>query len=129
MRRNIGNFVLLGLVVYLIANGAIVIRPREMGPVLASVIVSVVGACSTSAEPSLQDGAPLEEGREGHLVGNGKGHHRSEGHVDPAVLDDAEMLRMQSGQFGGCFLSQFTLFSKLTEAETESSLRGCDRLP
>lgn len=96
MRRSIGNLVLLGLVVYLLAKGAIVIRPRELGAALASLIVSALGACSTSGEPSLQDWAPFEEGRQGDLVRHREGDHRCEGHVHPAVLDDAQVLGMQA---------------------------------
>lgn len=46
MRKAIGSTVLLSLVLYLFAKGALVMRPRETVAALSALIAALVQACS-----------------------------------------------------------------------------------
>lgn len=131
MRKSIGTLVLVSLVVYLFATGAVVMRPKEMVTALSALIAGIVnagcGAHKTTA--SSQDWAALEERRQGDLVSNRESHEGRERHVDPGVLDHAEVLGVQAGQFGGSFLGQLSLFPEVPKAQAESTLGRLDRLP
>lgn len=126
MRRAIGSAVVLGFVIYLFVKGALVMRPRETISALSALLAALVHACSgsTSTAPSLQDRAPLEESRERDLVRDRQGDEGGEGHVDPGVLDHAEVLGVQSGQLGGILLGQLPFLPELPKPKAETAL-GC----
>lgn len=93
----------------------------------ALVLVYVAWVCAMLV-PLPKDGASLKERGERHLVGDGKGGERGERDVDAAVLDDAQVLRVESDHLGSLFLGQLALLAKLPEAEPEATLCGRDRL-
>ena len=128
--KAVGRLVLVGLVIFLFIKGALVLRPKETMAALSALIAALVHACcgpSTNSS-SAQNGAALEERREGELVRHRQGDQRGEGDVHPSVLDHAEVLRMQAGQFGGFFLRQLALFPELPKSESETLLSGSYRL-
>ena len=77
---------------------------------------------------SAHHGGLFEECREGDLVRHRQSSERREGHVDPTVLDDAEMLRVQPGDLGGLFLGQTALVAELAKTQPETTLRTFDGL-
>jgi len=96
---------------------------------LLGVLVLAYMTCIVAMLAALpKDGASLEERGERDLVGDGKGGERGERHVHSAVLDHAEVLRVQSHDLGSLFLGQLALFPELSKAETETTLRRRDRL-
>jgi hypothetical protein len=127
--KSVGRLVLLGVVGYLFAKGALVLRPRETVAALSALIGAMVHACSGAASASPDGRAALEERRQGELEGECQRHQRGEGDVDAAVLDDAQVLCVQSGEFGGLLLGQSALLTKLSKSQAETALGTFDRLP
>lgn len=93
----------------------------------ALVFVYIAWICAMLV-PLPKDGASLEERGERHLVGDGKRGERRERDVDAAVLDDAQVLRVESDHLGSLFLGQLALLPKLSEPKSEAALCGRDRL-
>jgi hypothetical protein len=120
---------MMGLVIYLFVKGALVMRPRETVTALTTLIAALVQSCCGSAPTtsSPRDGASLEERRQGDLVRDGQRDERGERHVDAAVLDDAQVLGVKPGQFGGLLLRQSSLFAKLSKPQPKPALRPLDR--
>lgn len=79
-------------------------------------------------DASPEDGAALEERREGDLVGHGERHEGGEAHVRAAVLDHAEVLGVEASQLGGLFLRQAAFFPELSEPKAEAALGAFDGL-
>ncbi len=142
--RTVGHCTIFGLVVYLFIKGALVMRPRETIAALSALIAALVNGCcgsdSTRAGKdhearasvvvitSAEHGSPLEERRQRDLVGNRQCRERREGDVDPAILDHAQVLGVQTGKFGGALLGQPTLFTKLPKPQAETALGTLDGL-
>jgi hypothetical protein len=147
MRKAIGSTVLVSFVIYLFAKGALVMRPRETVVALSALIAALAQACSgqasddrheqlasksnlsVSTSRSPQDRASFEERGQRDPVGHGQGHERREGHVDPTVLDHAQVLGVKPGQLGGLFLGQLALFTELPKPKAETALGSLDWLP
>ena len=92
------------------------------------VLAYVVSAASMVVGSLPEDGASLEERGERDLVGDRKGGKGGEGHVHAAVLDDAEVLRVQSDHLGSLFLGQLAILPELSEAKSQATLRRRNRL-
>lgn len=71
---------------------------------------------------------PLEERRHRDLEGDRQCRQRREGDVDPTVLDDAQVLGVETGKFGCALLGQSALFTKLSKSQAETALGTFNRL-
>jgi len=123
----VGRSVLVAFVLYLFVKGALVLRPKDTTAALTALIAALVHACSPGA-PSADDRAAIEESRKGDLVGECQSHQRGEGDVDRPVFDDAQVLGVKPGEFGGSFLGQVPLFTNLPQTKPEPSLGAFDGL-
>lgn len=115
------------------AGGAAGVRAAGLSRIgvvgdLSAVIAALVSCCgSTPATSSPGDSTPFEERRQGHLVRDGKGDEGREGHVDGAVLDDAQVLRVQPGDLRGLLLRESALVTDLSKPQAKTALRAFDR--
>jgi hypothetical protein len=126
--KAVGRLVVWGLIVYLFAKGALVLRPRETAAAMCAIVGALAHShcvvedamappadvrppATPSPTTSADRGGVLEKRRERHFVGEGQGDQCPKRGVTATPFDDPKMLGVNSRPFGGLLLGQTFLIA------------------